>query len=153
MLPVGLFDFDPDPAFNIAPTQKVAAVRSIADAGKNELLPLKWGLIPSWAMDPNIASSLINARGVTVATKPSFRSAFKRRRCLILADGFYEWTGKPGQKQSWFFHYGNDRPFAFAGLWEHWNPPEGEPVETRVIVTTAANEVASKYHDVHADPS
>ena len=104
MLPVGLFDFDPEPAFNIAPTQKVAAVRATADAGKNELVPLKWGLIPSWAKDPKIASSLINARAETVAEKPSFRSAFKRRRCLILADGYYEWTGKPGKKQPWHFH-------------------------------------------------
>jgi putative SOS response-associated peptidase YedK len=147
MLPVGLFDFDPEPAYNIAPTQKVAAVRATADAGKNELVPLKWGLIPSWAKDPKIASSLINARAETVAEKPSFRSAFKRRRCLILADGYYEWTGKTGKKQPWHFHLPGDKPFAFAGLWEHWRPPEGDPVETCVIVTTAANEVASKYHD------
>jgi putative SOS response-associated peptidase YedK len=147
MMPVGLFDFDPEPRYNIAPTQQVAAVRATADAGQRELVPLKWGLIPSWAKDPKIASSLINARAETVATKPAFRSAFKRRRCLILADGFYEWTGKPGKKQPWLFHYGNDRPFAFAGLWEHWKPPEGEPIESCTIVTTAANEFASKYHD------
>jgi putative SOS response-associated peptidase YedK len=147
MLPVGLFDFDPEPAYNIAPTQKVAAVRSTADAGKNELVPFKWGLIPSWAKDPKIASSLINARAETVAEKPSFRSAFKRRRCLILGDGYYEWTGKPGKKQPWHFHLHGDKPFAFAGLWENWRPPEGDPIETCVIVTTAANEVAAKYQD------
>jgi putative SOS response-associated peptidase YedK len=146
-LPVGLFDWDPLPRYNIAPTQLVAAVRPTADAGRREVVPLKWGLIPSWAKDPKIASSLINARGETVATKPSFRSAFKRRRCLILADAYYEWTGKPGKKQPWLFHYGNDRAFCFAGLWEHWKPPEREPVETCTIVTTAANELAAKYHD------
>jgi putative SOS response-associated peptidase YedK len=147
MLPVGLFDFNPEPAYNIAPTQTVAAVRATADAGKNELIPLKWGLIPSWAKDPKIASSLINARAETVAEKPSFRSAFKRRRCLILGDGYYEWTGKPGKKQPWHFHLPGYKPFAFAGLWELWKPPEGDAIETCVIVTTAANEVASKYHD------
>jgi putative SOS response-associated peptidase YedK len=87
MLPVGLFDWDPPPRYNIAPTQQVAAVRATADAGARELVALKWGLIPSWSKDPKIASSLINAHGETVATKPSFRSAFERRRCLILADG------------------------------------------------------------------
>jgi putative SOS response-associated peptidase YedK len=103
-LPVGLFDFDPDPAFNISPTQKLAAVRATADAGQNELVPLKWGLIPSWSKDPKIATRSINARAETVAEKPAYRSALKKRRCLILADGYYEWTGKPGSKQPWHFH-------------------------------------------------
>ncbi len=147
MLPVGLFDFDPEPAFNIAPTQKVAAVRATADTGKDELVPLKRALIPSWAKDPKIASSLINARAETIAEKPAFRSAFKRRRCRILGDGYYEWAGKPGKKQPWHFHLHGVRPFAFAGLWEHWKPPEVEPIETCVIATTVANEVAAKYHD------
>jgi putative SOS response-associated peptidase YedK len=115
-------------------------VKALLEAGDD-------GVIPSWAKDPKIASSLINARAETVAEKPSFRSAFKRRRCLILADGYYEWTGKPGKKQPWHFHLPDDKPFAFAGLWEHWKPPEGDPIETCVIVTTAANELASKYHD------
>jgi putative SOS response-associated peptidase YedK len=146
-LSVGLFDFDPPPRYNIAPTQLLAAFRTTPDAGRSELVPLKWGLIPSWSKDPKIGSSLLNARAETVAEKPAFRAAFKRRRCLILADGYYEWTGKPGKKQPWHFHYGDDRPFAFAGLWEHWKPSEGEPVESCTIVTTAANEFAAKYHD------
>jgi putative SOS response-associated peptidase YedK len=146
-LDVGLFDWDPGPAYNICPTQKVTAVRPTADAGRFELVPLKWGLIPSWSKDAKLATSCINARAETVATKPAFRSAFKRRRCLVLTDGWYEWTGKPGHKQPWHFRFPNDRAFAFAGLWEHWNPPEGEPVETCTIVTTAANEFSAKYHD------
>jgi putative SOS response-associated peptidase YedK len=115
-LPVGLFDWNQVPRFNIAPTQSVAAVRATADAGRGEVVPLKWGLIPSWSKDAKIATSCINARGETVATKPAFRSAFKKRRCLILADGYYEWTGKPGSKQPWHFRYDDDRTFAFAGL-------------------------------------
>ncbi|HEY1378587.1 MAG TPA: SOS response-associated peptidase [Gemmataceae bacterium] len=137
----------PTPGYNICPTQMVAAVRVTADAGRRELVPLKWGLIPSWSKDPKIASSCINARAETVATKPAFRSAFKRRRCLLLADGYYEWTGKPGKKQPWHFRFPDDRVFAFAGLWECWNPPEREAVETCTIVTTAANELAATYHD------
>jgi putative SOS response-associated peptidase YedK len=146
-LRVGLFDWDQEPRYNIAPTQQVPAVRATADALGRELISLKWGLIPSWSKDPKIANSLINARAESVAEKPAFRSAFKRRRCLILADGFYEWTGKPGKKQPWLFHFETDGVFAFAGLWEHWKPPEGAPVETCTIVTTAANELASRYHD------
>jgi putative SOS response-associated peptidase YedK len=140
-------DWDPTPAYNVCPTQKVAATRPTADAGRYELVPLKWGLIPSWSKDPKIASSCINARGETVTTKPAFRSAFKKRRCLILADGYYEWTGKPGKKQPWHFHLPGDAPFAFAGLWECWRPEGQEPVETCTIVTTAANEFSAKYHD------
>jgi putative SOS response-associated peptidase YedK len=125
----------------------VVAVRATADAGKNELIPLKWGLIPSWSKDPKIATSCINCRAETIAEKPAYRSAFKKRRCLILADGYYEWTGKPGKKQPWHFHLHGDKPFAFAGLWECWKPPEGDPVETCVPVTTSANEFCCKYHD------
>jgi putative SOS response-associated peptidase YedK len=120
-------EWDQGPRYNISPTQLVAAVRAAADAGKRELVPLKWGLIPSWAKDPKIATQCINARAETVATKPSFRSAFKKRRCLILADGYYEWTGPKGKKQPWHFHLKDHKPFAFAGLWEHWKPPEGDP--------------------------
>ena len=146
--PAGLFDFDPEPAYNLAPTQKVAAVLAPADPGKNELVPLKWGLIPSWSKDPKIATICINCRAEAIAVKPAFRSAFKRRRCLSLADGFFEWTGKPGKKQPCHLHlHGDEKPFDFAGLWEHWKPPDGDPVETCVIVTAAANEFSAKYHD------
>jgi putative SOS response-associated peptidase YedK len=145
--PAAASDWDPTPAFNICPTQNVAAIRPTADADRNEPVPLKWGLIPSWSNDPKIATSCINARGETVATKPAFRSAFKKRRCLILADGYYEWTGEKGKKQPWHFHLPDDRAFAFAGLWECWRPEGQEPVETCTIVTTAANEFSAKYHD------
>jgi putative SOS response-associated peptidase YedK len=140
-------DYNQPPRYNISPTHQVAAVRPAADAGRRELVPLRWGLIPSWSKDPKIAASCINARAETVAEKPAFRSAFRRRRCLVLADGYYDWTGKPGKKQPWHFHLAGGRPFAFAGLWEHWRPPDGEPVESCSIVTTAANELAAKYHD------
>jgi putative SOS response-associated peptidase YedK len=143
----GLFDDDPDPAYNISPTQKVAAVRTTADAGRHEIVSLKWGLIPSWSKDPKIATSCINVRAETVAEKPAYRSAFKRRRCLVLADSYYEWSGKPGSKQPWHFHLYGDEPFAFAGLWECWKPSEGDAIETCVIVTTAAREFSAKYHD------
>jgi putative SOS response-associated peptidase YedK len=142
-----LYDWDPPPRYNIAPTQQVATVRARADAGRRELVPLKWGLIPSWAKDPKIATQCLNARGETVAEKPAFRSAFKRRRCLILADGYYEWTGPKGKKQPWRFRLRDNAPFAFAGLWECWQPQDGDPVETCTIVTTEANELAVKYHD------
>jgi putative SOS response-associated peptidase YedK len=142
-----LYDWDPPPRYNIAPTQPLAAVRAGADTGRRELVPLKWGLIPSWAKDPKIAASCINARAETVADKPAFRSAFKRRRCLVLADGYYEWTGQPGKKQPWHIGLRGGGAFAFAGLWECWRPPGGEPVETCTIVTTEANELTSKYHD------
>jgi putative SOS response-associated peptidase YedK len=142
-----LHDWDPPPRYNIAPTQSVAAVRATPDAGRRELVPLRWGLIPSWAKDPKVGNRLLNARAETVAETPAFRAAFKRRRCLILADGYYEWTGSKGKKQPWHFHLHGNRPFAFAGLWEHWRPPEGEPVETCTIITTEANELAAKYHD------
>ena len=108
-----LFDWEPTPAFNVCPTQKVAAVRPTADAGGRELVPLRWGLIPSWSKDPKIASSCINARGETVAEKPAFRTAFKRRRCLILANGYYEWTGKPCKKQPWHFRFPGRRCVRF----------------------------------------
>jgi putative SOS response-associated peptidase YedK len=139
--------FDWLPRYNIAPTQLVAAVRPTANTGGRELVPLKWGLIPSWAKDKKIASSLINARAETVAEKPAFRSAFKRRRCLILTDGYFEWTGNPGKKQPWHFHLHGDKPFAFAGLWETWRPPEGDSVVTCTIITTEANEFNSRFHD------
>jgi putative SOS response-associated peptidase YedK len=133
--------------YNIAPTQEVAAVRMEPDSGQRELGLLHWGLIPSWAKDKKIASKLINARAETVAEKPSFRSAFTKRRCLILADGFYEWQKlEGGKKQPHYIHRQDDMPFAFAGLWESWNG-EGEAVESCTIITTSANEVMQPLHD------
>ena len=133
-----------DARYNIAPSQDVLAVRQ---PDGRELVELKWGLVPSWAKDPKIGYRMINARCETVAEKPSFRSAFKRRRCLIPSDGFYEWkkTGaKP--KQPYFVHLKDDHPFAFAGLWEHWER-DGEVIESCTIITTDANELMKPLHD------
>jgi putative SOS response-associated peptidase YedK len=131
--------------YNIAPTQSVLAVRQTDD--EREAVMLKWGLIPSWAKDAAIGSKLINARSETVGEKPSFREAFKRRRCIIPADGFYEWQRTGGRKQPYFFRLKDDRLFGFAGLWEKWRTPEGEGLETCSILTTEANEALSMVHD------
>lgn len=130
--------------YNIAPTQNVAAVR--ATGSGRELSLLRWGLIPHWADDPKIGYRLINARADTVASKPSFRSAFKQRRCLIAADGFYEWQKQDGAKQPFFIRRKDGEPFAFAGLWEHWQGVE-EAIESCTIITTEANELMQPIHD------
>lgn len=130
--------------YNVAPSQPVACVR---DVGGRELSMLRWGLIPSWAKDPRIASSLINARAETVAEKPAFRSAFRRRRCLIVADGFFEWAKYGPRKQPYHFRLRSREPFAFAGLWEAWTDPDGEVIETCSVITTEANAVVAPAHD------
>jgi putative SOS response-associated peptidase YedK len=134
------------PRFNIAPTQAVAAVRARAD-GRRELVALTWGLIPSWSKDRAIGSRMINARAETVAEKPAFRAALRARRCLVLADGFYEWQKLGTRKQPHHIRMRDGRPFAFAGLWERWVPPEGDPVESCTIITTVPNEVVAPIHD------
>lgn len=133
-----------DTRYNIAPTQEVLAVRQ---PDGRELVELKWGLVPSWAKDPKIGYRMINARCESVAEKPSFRSAFKRRRCLIPADGFYEWK-KTGDKtkQPYFVHLKDDQPFAFAGLWEYWER-DGEIIESCTVITTDANALMKPLHD------
>jgi putative SOS response-associated peptidase YedK len=144
-----LREIDWSPRYNIAPTQTVVAVRQSEQADGRELALLRWGLIPSWAKDMKIGNNLINARADGVATKPSFRHAFKKKRCLIPADGFYEWQAVPGQKVKQPFHISvRDAPvFAFAGLWERWTDPEGKPVETSSIITTDANEAMAPVHN------
>jgi putative SOS response-associated peptidase YedK len=135
-----------EPRYNIAPTQPVAVVR--AAEGGNELSLLRWGLIPSWSKDAKIGYKLINARSETVAEKPSFRSAFKQRRCLIPASGFYEWQKQEtGRKQPYFIFPREGELFSFAGLWERWHDPEGEQVETCTILTTTANDLMKPIHD------
>jgi len=151
-------EFDWSPRYNIAPTQTVAVVRDNRDGTGRELALLKWGLIPSWAKDPKIASSLINARAETVAEKPAFRSAFRKRRCLIAVDGFYEWQAIAGQKtkQPYFIAVRDVPAFAFAGLAEHWTSPEGTPVDTCTIITTTANSLMQPIHNrmpVIVDPA
>jgi putative SOS response-associated peptidase YedK len=131
--------------YNIAPTQEIAVVR--ADDGGRRLSLMRWGLVPSWAKELAIGAKMINARSETAAEKPAFRSAMKQRRCLIPADGFYEWQARPGGKQPFYIHMADGRPFAFAGLWEQWRTPEGPWLETCTILTTAANELMSPLHD------
>ncbi len=134
------------PRYNVAPTQDVAAVR-VGTGGWRELVALHWGLLPAWVGDRAAASRMINARAETVAEKPAFRAAFRSRRCLIVADGFYEWRRLGARKQPHFIGFADGRPFGFAGLWERW-PGEGSgPVESCAIVTTAANEVVAPVHD------
>lgn len=130
--------------FNIAPTQPVPVVRMVPE---RECVLLRWGLIPGWAKDPTIGARLINARAETVADKPAFRAAFRRRRCLVLADGFYEWQKSAKRKQPFFFHLRDDRPFAFAGLWESWEGADNSHLETCTILTTAPNELVAPVHD------
>jgi putative SOS response-associated peptidase YedK len=134
-----------EPHYNIAPTQQVFALRS--EQGKIEPVFLRWGLIPSWAKDPKIAYTLINARSETAAQKPSFRAAFKTRRCLIPADGFYEWMKEGKAKKPMRFTLRDERLFAFAGLWERWLSPEGPAVQTFTILTTSANELVRPLHE------
>ena len=139
---------DLQPRYNIAPTQLVAVVASGQDR-KVEMF--QWGLIPTWAKDPSIGSRMINARAETLEEKPAFRTAFKRRRCAILADGFFEWKkiteGEKETKQPYFIRMIDDRPFAFAGLWETWKSPDGEEKRTCTIITTTPNSLMAEIHD------
>jgi len=140
-----MFDFPEQPNLavrvNIAPSQDVAAVRLGADgASARHFAWLRWGLIPSWAKEPGIGNRMINARAETIAEKPAFRAAFRRRRCLIPADGFYEWKTERGRKQPYRIALEGGAPFAFAGLWERWEGSgEAGAVESCTIVTTEAN--------------
>ena len=142
------FTFPPrfTPRFNIAPSQPILA---IPNNGKNKADFFVWGLIPSWAKDPAIANRLINARGETLSEKPSFRGSYKYKRCLILADGFYEWKAQPGTKTKtpYFIHMKDRKPFAFAGLWDEWNGSDGSQVQSCTIITTGPNELMATIHD------
>ena len=134
------------PRYNIAPTQYIAAIRD--DSNKQrELVMLRWGLVPSWAKDPSIGNRMINARAETVAEKPSYRSAFRHRRCVVLADGFYEWRRENDAKTPYFISLASGEPFALAGLWENWNDKQsGEFLQTTTLITTAANEFMQALH-------
>jgi putative SOS response-associated peptidase YedK len=132
------------PSNNIHPGQQVAAV--VRD-NVNRLVEFKWGLIPSWAKDPAIGNKLINARAESIADKPSFRNAFKKRRCLIITDGFYEWQKISGTvRKPWFIHLKSGQPFGFAGLHEKWVSPEGQPVHSCTIITTTPNDLIEPIH-------
>lgn len=134
------------PHFNIAPSQSVAVVRQQPETHQRELALLHWGLIPFWTDDPSIGNRMANARSETAAKKPSFRRAFRLRRCLVVADGFYEWQKTDGKKQPYYVRLQNDRPFGMAGLWERWDK-QGEPIESCTILTTDANELMMPIHE------
>jgi len=138
-------DFELDPSYNIAPTRAVPACR-IEAPGQKQLALMRWGLIPHWAKTADTNYMMINARAETVAGKPAFRSAFRHRRCLIPADGYYEWKSMQGRKQPFYFSMKDGNPFCFAGLWERWQPAEGEPVESCAIITTGANALGAEIH-------
>ncbi|MBI4366809.1 MAG: SOS response-associated peptidase [Deltaproteobacteria bacterium] len=133
------------PRYNVAPAQPIPIVRMVD--GKRQFALVRWGLLPSWVKDPKGFSLLINARGESICEKPAFRAAMKRRRCLIPADGFYEWKPAGGRKQPFYIRAKSGAPFAFAGLWECWTGPNGEELETAAIVTTKANHTLTPIHD------
>lgn len=143
-----LFGYDERPNFppryNVAPTQPIPVVRLLD--GKRSFALMRWGFVPSWVKDPKTVSLLINARGESVLDKPAFRNAMRRRRCLIPADGFYDWRrGEP--KRPYFVRPKSGEPLAFAGLWETWSGPNGEELDTAAIITTRANRTLSAIHE------
>jgi putative SOS response-associated peptidase YedK len=138
---------DIEPRYNIAPTQMVVIIRLDRDTLQRRLVQVKWGLIPFWAKETSIGNRLINARADSAAEKPAFRAAFKSRRCLVPADGFYEWQKREGrQKQPYLVRNADASPFAFAGLWESWTGPDGESIESCTILTTDANDLTRPVH-------
>ena len=138
---------DISPRWNVAPTQDVPVVRVTSEDADRRCEMLRWGLIPFWADDPSIGARLINARAETVSSKPAFRSAFRQRRCLIIADGFYEWQKLERRKQPHYVHLRGLGPFGLAGLWERWEGTDADPVDSCTIITTGPNEVIAPLHD------
>src|SRR6185437_894327 len=136
------------PRYNIAPSQTVLAARVGADAAARELAALQWGLLPKWSRDPASAPRPINARAETLASRPAFREAFRARRCLIPADGFYEWQLEGKRKQAWYIHRPDHELFAFAGLWEQWrDAATSDAIESCALITTTPNELLAPIHD------
>jgi len=134
------------PRYNIAPTQFIAAIRDDENR-ERELVMLRWGLVPFWAKDPSIGNKMINARAETVAEKPAYRAAYRHRRCIVLADGFYEWHREGDVKTPHFISLASGGPFALAGLWETWTDKEsGESLQTTTLITTAANDFMTPLH-------
>jgi putative SOS response-associated peptidase YedK len=143
-----------EPSYNVAPTNDVYAV--LSDGKVRRVDAFHWGLVPIWAKDPKVGSKMINARAETLATKNAYKPALKRRRCLIPADGFYEWKKIPGakRKQPYFIHRTDGEPYAFAGLWEVWKGPKdadgtrtGDPLRSCTIITTTPNDTMAQIHD------
>lgn len=135
------------PRYNIAPTQPVAAIRVSSRGPDREMVLLHWGLIPFWAQDPGMGARLINARSETAAEKPAFRAAFRKRRCLVVADGFYEWQKQNGTKQPFYIRLRGSRPFAFAGLWERWEGADASVIESCTLLTTQPNDLLRPVHN------
>jgi putative SOS response-associated peptidase YedK len=140
-----LVQIDSRPRYNIAPGQNILAARN-STSGERILTTMQWGLIPFWAKEKKTGYSMINARAETVAEKPAFKRAYRQRRCLIAADGFYEWKKEGSEKQPYFFHMKDKSPLAFAGLWEHWEGG-GESLDSCAIIVTTANKVLAPVHD------
>ena len=134
------------PRYNAAPMQMLPVVRQ-RPGGERVAHLLRWGLLPGWAKDPGIATRLINARAETLAEKPAFRAAYRARRCIVPASGFYEWKAVPGGKQPYYIQPANDELFGLAGLWERWPRPEGTPIDTFTVITTAANATMQALHE------
>ena len=145
-LDLGEFPEDFIPRYNVAPTQPVATVR---DPVRKNVEWMRWGLIPFWAKDPSIGVKMINARAETLEEKPSFREAFNSRRCLLLADGFYEWQKGTGKERSipHYFHLAKSKPFFFAGLWDSWKDAQGNPLTSCTIITCPANDLVGSIHE------
>lgn len=139
--------FDLTPRYNVAPSQPILALRASPETGKGEFVWLRWGLVPHWAQDVAIGNRMINARAETVAEKPAFRDAFRRRRCLVPASGFFEWRKRERRKQPYYIRMKDGRPFAFAGLWDRWVAPYGQAVESCTLITTDANDLLVQLHD------
>lgn len=134
------------PRYNLAPTQPVLVIRR-SEGGKRELVPLRWGLVPAWSKGPDHRYSMINARAESVSERPAYRNAFKHRRCLIPAEGFYEWRAEAGAKVPYLIRRQDGRPFAMAGLWERWRGEGGADLESCTIIVTGANALVRAIHD------
>lgn len=146
LLELGPFVHVVQPRYNIAPSQPVPIVK---DFQTRAVELYRWGLVPFWSKDPTIGNRMINARAETVSEKPAYRAAYKYRRCLILADGFFEWLNDKtaGVKVPYYFKMLDDKPFTFAGLYEHWEPPEGGELHTCTILTCEPNELVADVHN------
>lgn len=144
LLDLGVLPAEFTPNINISPGQMVPVVIS---ASSREVFLFRWGLIPGWAKDPKIGYKMFNARAETIADKPSFRVSFQKRRCLILADGFYEWKKEGNKKVPYLFSLGSRKPFTFAGLWDSWKNVDGQEIRSCTIITTSPNALVNQYHD------
>lgn len=137
---------DFEPMYNTAPTDPVLAIRDAAGGARSASL-MRWGLLPRWAKDKKLGNRLFNARSETAHEKNSFKSAFRKRRCLVVTDGFYEWQRQGKEKLPWRIIHHDAQPFALAGLWERWTDPDGQTLETATVLTTQANELVGRIHD------